>query len=155
MAFCNAGGDCSAGELGCCGDSCCSSALVSRALSEYFQYGNAPRESFVASRGLEAMQVGAERGKRGRRPCVLVAAGAGGRSWAPGTESLSVAKRDQACRTSWVSMEHQLQQLSVVQHVLFHMPSYRFTPRGRSNGFLAQHGPSWPCTLRLLLPPVS
>ncbi|EFJ43882.1 hypothetical protein VOLCADRAFT_121376 [Volvox carteri f. nagariensis] len=51
--------ECLAGEMGCCGDSCCSSAVVSRALAEYCQHSDAAREAFVAAKGLDALQVAA------------------------------------------------------------------------------------------------
>ncbi|GFR47212.1 hypothetical protein Agub_g8893, partial [Astrephomene gubernaculifera] len=63
-------GECLAGELGCCADSCCSSAAVSRALAEYCQHSAAAREAFVAGRGLEAMQAALTRGS----PAVAAAA---------------------------------------------------------------------------------
>ncbi|PNH11094.1 hypothetical protein TSOC_002109 [Tetrabaena socialis] len=50
-----AAGECLEGELGCCSDSCCSSAAVSRALSEYCQHSDAAREAFAASNGLGAI----------------------------------------------------------------------------------------------------
>eukprot|EP00198_Chlamydomonas_reinhardtii_P013540 XP_001702877.1 flagellar associated protein [Chlamydomonas reinhardtii] len=49
--------ECLAGELDCCGDGCCSSVAVSRALAEYCQHSDAAREAFVRARGFEAMQL--------------------------------------------------------------------------------------------------
>ncbi|GIL44498.1 hypothetical protein Vafri_1949, partial [Volvox africanus] len=63
-------GECLAGELGCCGDSCCSSAVVSRALAEYCQHSDAAREAFVAAQGVDALQVALARGS----PSVATAA---------------------------------------------------------------------------------
>ncbi|EFJ43880.1 hypothetical protein VOLCADRAFT_95988, partial [Volvox carteri f. nagariensis] len=63
-------GECLAGEMGCCGDSCCSSAVVSRALAEYCQHSDAAREAFVAAKGLDALQMALTRGS----PSVATAA---------------------------------------------------------------------------------
>ncbi|GIM00539.1 hypothetical protein Vretimale_5532 [Volvox reticuliferus] len=57
-----ASGECLAGELGCCGDSCCSAAVVSRSLAEYCQHSDAAREAFVAAQGVDALQVALTRG---------------------------------------------------------------------------------------------
>ncbi|GLC32999.1 hypothetical protein PLESTB_000382000 [Pleodorina starrii] len=57
-----ASGECLAGELGCCSDSCCSSALISRALAEYCQHSDAAREAFVAAKGIDALQTALLRG---------------------------------------------------------------------------------------------
>ncbi|GLI65534.1 hypothetical protein VaNZ11_009092, partial [Volvox africanus] len=65
-----AAGECLAGELGCCGDSCCSSAVISRALAEYCQHSDAAREAFVAAQGIDALQVALTRGS----PSVAMAA---------------------------------------------------------------------------------
>lgn len=58
-------GDCQGGDFGCCGPSCCSTAVMAGALADYCSHSGAARENFLACRGVEAMQ--ASEGQRQRQ----------------------------------------------------------------------------------------